>query len=326
MRNKINEPHAPVLVPHDNDNVGCCRAAVGSTILGSCGTLLERFVSTAVFDLAPVGRYRLARPPLVQALGQIRYPVRARLQTLDGVAPLQDRLLDLFPYMNQEQIQQVSLLVGPGMAPAGEAQTARTWRFTDDVGWTLIVAADAATLSIGPQYGDFEEFRSRFATIVAALQETAGLPRCDRLGLRYVDITQMPPGNDRAWREWFRPELVGWGGGSIVAEGTNVVTSITQTQLTAPPIGDLAGPPVDIQAIVRHGYIPANTMVPGILPEQVANAAFLLDVDLFVEGHQPFDAEELPRQLTVLHDQIDRFFRWGLTPAGEAYFGLEEIR
>ncbi len=179
-----------------------------------------------MFDLAPVGRYRLSRPPLVHALGQIRYPLRARLQTLDGVAPLQDRLLDLFPYMDQEQIQQVSLLVGPGMTPAGEAQTARTWRFTDDVGWTLIVAADAATLSIGPQYGDFEDFRSRFATVVGALHEAAGLPRCDRLGLRYVDIAEMPPGNHGAWREWFRPELVGWSGGSIVAEGTNVVTSI----------------------------------------------------------------------------------------------------
>jgi hypothetical protein len=77
-----------------------------------------------------------------------------------------------------------------------------------------------------------------------------------------VDITEMPPGNDGAWREWFRPELVGWSGGSIVGEGTNVVTSITQTQLAARPVGELAGPPVDIQAIVRHGYIPANTMVP----------------------------------------------------------------
>jgi len=100
--------------------------------------------------------------------------------------------------MNQEQVQHVSRLVGPGMAPAGEAQKARTWRFTDDVGWTLIVAADAATLSIGPQYGDFEEFRGRFATIVGALHKAAGLPRCDRVGLRYVDIAQMPPGNDGA--------------------------------------------------------------------------------------------------------------------------------
>jgi uncharacterized protein (TIGR04255 family) len=282
-------------------------------------------VLASVFDLAPVGGYRLARPPLVQALGQIRYPVRARLQTLDGVAPLQDGLLELFPYMNQEQVQQVSLLLGPGMAPISEAQTARTWRFTDDTGWALVVAADAATLSIGPQYEDFEEFRSRFAAVVAALQETAGLPRCDRLGLRYVDIAQMPPGEDGAWREWFRPELTGWSGSTVVGDSTRVVTSITQTQLAAPSVGDLAGPPVDVQAIVRHGYIPANTMVPGVMPGQIDNAAFLLDIDLFIEGHQPFDAEELPRQIAMLHDQIDRFFRWALTSAGEEYFGLEEV-
>jgi uncharacterized protein (TIGR04255 family) len=215
--------------------------------------------------------------------------------------------------------------MGPGMPPTSEAQTARTWRFTDDAGWALVVAADAATLSIGPQYGDFGEFRSRFATIVAALHETAALPRCDRLGLRYVDIAQMPPGDDGAWRDWFRPDLTGWSGSSLVANSTRVITSITQTQLAASPVGDLAGPPADIQAIVRHGYIPANTMVPGVTPEQIENAAFLLDIDLFIEGHQPFDAEELSRQITMLHDQVDRFFRWTLTPTGEEYFGLEEI-
>jgi uncharacterized protein (TIGR04255 family) len=135
----------------------------------------------------------------------------------------------------------------------------------------------------------------------------------------------MPPGNDGAWREWFRPELTGWSGGSVVSNGTRVVTSITQTQLAAPPVGDLAGPPVDVQAIVRHGFIPANTMVPGVAPGPIESPAFLLDVDLFIEGHQPFDAEELPRQVAMLHDQIDRFFRWVLTGAGEQYFGLEEL-
>lgn len=278
----------------------------------------------AVFDLEPVRRYRLTRPPLVQALGQIRYPLRARLQTLDGVAPLQDRLVDLFPYMNQEQVQQVSLLVGPGGPAASESQTARTWRFTDDVGWALIVSADTATLSIGPQYGDFEEFRTRFQTIVEALQDTVGLPRCDRLGLRYVDIAETPPANEHAWRDWFRPELTGWSATSLVGGDTRVVTSITQTHLAATPVGELAGPPVDIQAMVRHGYIPPNTMVPGVLAEQTGNPAFLLDMDLFTDGHQPFDAEELSRQITMLHDQIDRFFRWALAPDGEEYFGLEE--
>jgi uncharacterized protein (TIGR04255 family) len=262
---------------------------------------------------------------LAQALGQIRYPLRPRLQTLDGVAPLQERLVELFPYMNQEDVQQVSLLMGPGLQPASNTQMARTWRFTDDVGWALIVAPDATTLAIGSEYEDFEEFSTRFAAAIAALHETAGLPRCDRLGLRYVDIAEMPAGDDHAWRDWFRPEFIGWTGSPILGGDTRVVTSITQTQLAAPPAGELVGIPLDIQAIIRHGYIPANTMVPGVAPAPIENPAFLLDVDLFIEGHQPFDGEELARQVTLLHDQIDRFFRWSLTAAGEQYFGLEEI-
>jgi cytochrome c556 len=48
-------------------------------------------------------------------------------------------------------------------------------------------------------------------------------------------------------------------------------------------------------------------------------------MDLFIEGHQPFDADELTREVTMLHDQVDRFFRWALAPAGEEYFGLEAV-
>ena len=278
-----------------------------------------------MFDLARAPRYHLARPPLVQALGQIRYPLRARIQTLDGIAALQDRLVDLFPYMHQEQVQHLSLLVGPAGPAAGEAQTARTWRFTDDLGWTLVLSADSAALSVGPQYGDFEEFRGRFRNIVEALGESIALPRCDRLGLRYVNIAELPRGDEDAWHRWFRPVLTGWSATSVIGRDTRLLTSITQTQLAASPVGDMSGPPVDIQAIIRHGYIPANTVVPGMLPAQPQNPAYLLDVDLFVEGPQQFDPEELSRQIAMLHGQIDRFFRWTLTPDGETYFGLEEV-
>ncbi|MHB8328562.1 MAG: TIGR04255 family protein, partial [Acidimicrobiales bacterium] len=90
-----------------------------------------------MFGLDPAPRYRLARPPLIQALGQVRFPVRSRLATLEGVAPVQERLDAVFPYMKQQQVQQVSLLVGPAGPAAAEAQVAQTWRFDDDAGWWL---------------------------------------------------------------------------------------------------------------------------------------------------------------------------------------------
>ncbi len=278
-----------------------------------------------MFGLDPCPRYRLSRPPLVQAFGQVRFPVRAKLPSLEGVAPVQERLDDVFPYMNRQEIQQVALLVGPGRPAAAEGQTSQSWRFNDDAAWSLVLSADSATLAVGPQYGEFGEFSDRFRRVLVALDEGGGVTRAYRLGVRYVNIAEVPPGEPDAWRSWFRPELTGWSATQAVAEGTRLITSITQTQLASPPVGELSGPPVDIQAIVRHGFIPARTTVPGVVPTQPQNPAYLLDIDLFVEAPQPFEPDELSRQLTMLHDQIDRFFYWSIAPDGTDYFGVEVL-
>jgi len=274
-----------------------------------------------MFGLDPVPRYRLARPPLVQAFGQVRFPARAKLATMEGIEPVQERLDAVFPYMRPQQIQQVSLLVGPAGAAASGSSQAQIWHFDDGQGWTADLSADAATLMVGPQYGEFSEFSERFEAILHALCQGARVSLTDRLGIRYVNIAELPPGGDAPWRTWFRPELTGWPATDTVADGTQLVTTITQTQLTAPPTGELAGPEADIQAIVRHGLVPPNTMVPGVLPTQPRGAAYLLDIDIFTEGPQPFAPEELSRQLTVLHGQVDRFFYWALTDEGARYFG-----
>ncbi|MGH2871630.1 MAG: TIGR04255 family protein [Solirubrobacteraceae bacterium] len=278
-----------------------------------------------VFDLEPVSRYRLERPPLVKAVGQTRYPIVARLQTLDGIASVQEALTPLFPYMQQQQQQRLSLIVGPGSQPMSGGQITNSWVFTDDAGWSVKVAPDAATLEVGPQYGSFEEFEERFRAVLTALRETGAVQRCDRLGLRYVDVAEVPPEDEAAWRGWFRSELTGWIASDLVSESTRVDTSIAQTQLAASPTGHLAGPPVDVQAVIRHGYVPQSAVLPGVLPVPMERPAFLIDVDLFVDGHQAFDQIELTRQLGLFHDQIDRFFRWCLSPVGENYFGLEEL-
>lgn len=278
-----------------------------------------------MFGLAPVPRYRLARPPLVQALGQVRFAARAKLATMDGIAPVQEQLDPVFPYMRAQQFQQVALLVGPAGAAASGTPPAQIWHFDDGQGWSADLSPDTATLTVGPQYGEFSEFSDRFEAVIRALSEAGGVTLTDRLGIRYVNIAELPPGDDDAWRSWIRPELTGWPATDAVADGTQLVTTITQTQLTAPPTGELAGPEADIQAIVRHGLVPANTMVPGVLPSQPRGPAYLLDIDIFTEGPQPFVPEELSRQLTVLHGQIDRFFYWALTNEGAAYFGREVL-
>jgi uncharacterized protein (TIGR04255 family) len=102
-----------------------------------------------------------------------------------------------------------------------------------------------------------------------------------------------------------------------------VTTSISQTQLAAQPVEELRGPPADVQAIIRHGVVPGNTILPGGVPPQIPRPAYVMDLDVYVEAAQPFDPEELSRQVTAFHGQIDRFFYWTLTDDGKTYFGCE---
>ncbi|MGH9072369.1 MAG: TIGR04255 family protein, partial [Acidimicrobiales bacterium] len=111
-----------------------------------------------MFGLDPAPRYRLSKPPLVQAFGQVKFPARAKLATMEGVAPVQELLDPTFPYMSPQQVQQVTLLVGPGGASAAGSPATQVWQFNDGGGWSLGLAPDTATLSVGSQYGEFVEF------------------------------------------------------------------------------------------------------------------------------------------------------------------------
>ena len=76
----------------------------------------------------------------------MRYPLIAALETLPGVAPLQGALREAFPYMEQERVQEVSLVIGPA-GPAGGASAASvTWNLTNDAGTLIVIGAGSATL------------------------------------------------------------------------------------------------------------------------------------------------------------------------------------
>lgn len=273
-----------------------------------------------LFQVREAPRYRLERAPLVQALAQVRYPLIAALETMPGVAPLQETLREAFPYMEQERMQEVSLVIGPAGPAGGTSAASLTWNLTNDAGTVIVVGAGSATLSAGDSYTTVDAFSADFDHMLQAL-ESVGVPRCDRLGVRYLSLAAGLPGEDRSWRRWFKPELLGWAGSEALADGA-LETSINQVMLKQPPTGDLAGPPADIQATVRHGAVPAGTDVPGIPPLHVPNPAYLLDLDVYVAGHQPFDPAKILKQFEMFHEQIDRFFYWSLTQEGREHFGI----
>jgi uncharacterized protein (TIGR04255 family) len=274
-----------------------------------------------LFDIPEAPGYQLANAPLAQALAQVRYPLIAALETMAGIAPLQESLRGRFPYMEQEKVQEVSLLVGPAGPAGGASAESVTWKLTDDAGTLLVIGAGSATLSAGTSYTTVADFSTDFRLLLDALL-SAGVPRCDRLGVRYLSLAADLPGEERSWRRWFKPELVGWVGSDAVPVGA-LETSMSQVKLRHLPVGDLAGPPADIEATVRHGAVPARTAVPGIPPLNVVEPSYLLDLDVYVVGHQGFEPGSLLDQFRLFHDQIDRFFYWSLTPEGAKHFGLQ---
>ncbi|MBM2615040.1 TIGR04255 family protein [Actinoplanes sp. LDG1-06] len=272
-----------------------------------------------MFNLEPVRQYKLLRPPLAQALAQVRFPIMARLHTLEGIAGLQEVLAPDFPYM--DRVTEMAIAVGPTLGLEAQPEQAVVWHFTNDHGHLLIVGSNVVTLSVADQYAGIGNFSAMFERVLTAIKQTLNPRRCDRVAVRFLDVVDDAEGG---WKDWFNQDLVGWSSSETVRGDTQLVASVSQIQLASPPVDQLATCHGDVQAVVRHGVANSNSVIPGLPPVTLQTRSFFLDMDLFVAVSQPFDSTPLVGQFRAMHSQIDRFFRWTLTPAGEKRFGLEE--
>lgn len=272
-----------------------------------------------MLHVAPAPPYRMTAAPLVEALAQVNFPIMPRLQTLEGIAPLQEYLSELLPYMNQQVVQQVEFAIGPAGPAGGSSQASTLSVFTSDDGWALQVSVGSATLSVdGASYRGVNDFRERLVTIWTGLQTVVGVRRCDRLALRYVDIVDA---SAETWADWFRPEIVGLT--SPALSGGVLGSSLTETRLQAEPGGPLANLQGHVEGIIRHGVVPPGSIMQGIPPRPILQHSFIFDMDLFVAATQPLQADVLGAQFVELHSQMERLFHWAITDAGKARFGYE---
>jgi uncharacterized protein (TIGR04255 family) len=276
-----------------------------------------------MFDLGHVGLYRLQRPPLAQALAQVRFPLVAKLQTFEGVSPLQDALQDEYPYMDKVVETGMAISIGQPAA-ALQTETTNSWHFKDDEDRLIVLSPNSLTLSVGKQYEGFNEFRDRFDRVLDILKQTFSIRRCVQVGTRYVNIIDDTGAEIDHWKTIFETDLVGWPASEIVHGDTRLQASVSQIQLVSPPTNALADFPADVQAVIRHGIAPENSIVPGIPPIQLPNRAFFLDIDMFIAANQEFHTSEITGQLRTMHSQIAKFFHWSLTDEGKNHFSLKE--
>lgn len=277
-----------------------------------------------MFRLESPVRYRLVRAPLAQALVQVRFPIIARLQTPEGISPVQEQLRERYPYMAQRQEIALQIPTGaPGQQPGVIGGVA--WELTDDDGRMVVVTTGSAALSVGVAYEGVEEFAERYQQVLTVLVDEAQVARCDRLGVRYLTVAELGPGHEGGWKEWFRSELTGWPASEVLDDETTSDAALNQVLLRAPAEGPFSGLATELRANVQHGIVPASSAIPGIPPVTTKTASYILSLDLSCESAQPFDSDALRQQFETLHSEIDAFFRWSLTPRGEDYFGYEEL-
>lgn len=274
-----------------------------------------------MLHVEPAPQYRMTAAPLVEAVAQVNFPIVPRLQTLEGVAPLQERLEDLLPYMNQQQVQQVEFTVGPAGPVGGSSEASIMHVFTSDDGWTLRLSVGSATLSVdGSHYRGVADFCARLRAVWSALHETGGVRRCDRLGVRYVD---MVPAEDEAWAAWFRPEIVGLA--SPALSGGVLGSTLTETRLMAEPSGALGDVNGQTEGVIRHGVVPPGSLMQGIPPRPIPQRSFVFDMDIFVAAGQTFDPGRLAEQFLELHAQLEKVFLWAISSRGRQHFGYELV-
>ncbi len=283
-------------------------------------------VASEMFNLPAPGPFLLERPPLAAAVAQVRFPLLADLQELAGIAPFQKAVRHRYPFMEQVHQQQFSVVVGPlGPTAPATADRAIAWKFTANDSWTLSLEAGAATLSVGTSYTDVEEFRVRWRDVLEALiNTTEGALRCDRLSIRYVDAVDVGEASRTEWRNWFRPELVGWLASDILDVGAAARIYISQSHVVGRTSVSDVHETAPLQGLIRHGLVPVDTAVafePLSPPLKLNGPTFLVDVDLFIEVHQPFDSKVLMTQFSELQGQAAAFFWWSLTDAGKEHFG-----
>jgi uncharacterized protein (TIGR04255 family) len=262
-----------------------------------CEAEKEGLVTSPFTDESPV-EVPLSRAPLVKVLAQIKFPVNAKIDTVEGVAGFQEALRGDYPVMRQEQ--QMPPAIAPGLPFA--IGFGLVWRLsTMDDGWTVVLARDFVALETS-EYTTRVDFLHRLGTVLEALVAADLAPVVtDRLGVRYIDRIE---GDDMLedLSLLVRPEVLGVGEVEL-PEGSEMIVSAAQTHLRVDGM--------EIRA--NWGQLPPNAaMLPGL--DVVDVPSWVFDVDVYAEKSKPFSIDDVLAEAKQAAEHAYALFRWAVTP------------
>ncbi len=176
-----------------------------------------------------------------------------------------------YPLVEQIEMQNVKLALGPGIAAPTSSGTAG-WRFADrEGGWFITLMPDHVALET-TAYTTWEgEFRDRLEKTLGAAAEEIEPSLENRLGLRYIDrIEDESVETPKDWARCIEPALLG------VPLHEGLGSGLLSAQQVA--VLELAE---DVRCGLRHGFA----------MEKAEVAAYLLDFDIYREESRAFGVE-----------------------------------
>jgi uncharacterized protein (TIGR04255 family) len=255
----------------------------------------------------PVDTIPLNPPPLARVLAQARFSPVLAISDETFAGHVQQRLLDEYP------IARSDVEIGVMFAPGAEALTphqTRLWRFHDTAEvWRVTLATNFVALET-TDYGGHEDFFGRLERVLAVVGELVRPPQVERTGVRYIQ--RLTEADDLARiAEYVRPEIVGTC--ALHDQGAEITLCLTQTQAVMD----------DTHLTARWGILPpAAGIDPAIEP--VDAPTWVMDIDVFDERRELFDATALALRALEHSRRQYRFFRWAVEPAFLLRFGGDQ--
>ncbi|MEL7357894.1 MAG: TIGR04255 family protein [Cyanobacteria bacterium J06560_6] len=234
------------------------------------------------------------RNPLVEVIGQLRFPPILKIANADPVQ-LQDAIRDDYPLL--ETINNV-VLIGPGNQPISEPQKVEvTYRFSsEDLKWQ--VSLNKGFLSIATKgYERYEDFKQRFRKIITIFEDIYKPAFYSRIGLRYQDLI-IRSSLDLADEDWsalipnhIAPEL-------HIPELVADIAASTKVLMMNSGSGQVA---------FRHGLVEARDS-----GENLIEQAYLIDADFFNEERISGETN-VWEKLDEYNHSARKLFRWSIS-------------
>jgi len=244
--------------------------------------------------------------PLIRVIAQVRFPPILSIEKKDFVGSFQEAIREKYPILQPEQTQ--TFVFGPPGVVQPTFQL--TWRFIDTAdSWRVSLAPDFMALET-TAYSSRRDFLERLEHLLIAFDKSFNPKIIERFGLRYIDRLIGQDLQDIS--SLVKPEMAG----IMAAEFREYIHQTVNESLFVIPNGGE-------KIIARWGLIPGGATFDPDAIEPVAEASWILDIDMSLSKNREFCIEELISEGRCFAERIYTFFRWAVKDDFLRLFGGE---